>query len=211
MVQFSAKVDRPKLLSLLQSSGHNGIYLTPRAWDGKVLDTWAVVWTTADKAETIRLALSLKQQAGLVRSKNRFGVRVASEHFEAAFRQLKPAQDVPEQEQVAVHHFFKISPLPPGADSGSIVLWGRGLGWKLKVLKALGPQQWLIGAATPALEGVSHLQRCRHPRPASTPAHSCSPCRPSWPPRAWTGPALAISPYRRRTTHGTPLIHGRTI
>ena len=68
MVQFSAKVDRSSLASLLQSSGHNRIYMNSRSWSGAVLDEWAVVWTTVDRSEATRLAMAV---AGLVRSKAR--------------------------------------------------------------------------------------------------------------------------------------------
>ena len=138
MILFSAKVDRSKPSELLQASGHNSVYVTPRDWGGKIMEGWAVVWTTAERSEATRLAMTVKHQAGLIRSKSRFGIRVASEHFEAVFRQIRPAQDV--SEQVAVHHLYKLSPLPPGADAASITAWGRGLSWRIKVLKALGPQ-----------------------------------------------------------------------
>ena len=123
------------LSGMLKASGHNSIYLTPREWDGSLHADWSVVWVSE----------------GLVRSRARFGVRFPHQHFDDAFRILRPAQAIPEK--VSVQHLYKISPLPHGATESAIVEWGRGLQWKLKVLKSLGPEQWLIGSADPPPEG----------------------------------------------------------
>ena len=150
-VQFSAKVSQSDLPGMLKTSGHNAIYLTPRAWDGSLHADWSVVWVSEDRSHVARAALGMEHQAGLVRSRTRFGVRFANAHFDVAFRALRPAQAVPER--VSVQHLYKISPLPHGATESAIVEWGRGLQWKIKVLKSLGPQQWLIGSASPPPDG----------------------------------------------------------
>ena len=79
MVQFSAKVPTESLLP-----GHNQAYLTPRDWSGNLLEGWSVIWLAGDRSEVTRIAVATPQQAGLVRSKGRFGIRVADAVFARA-------------------------------------------------------------------------------------------------------------------------------
>ena len=150
-VQFSAKVERSRLPDLLRASGHNGIYVTPRTWDGKILEGWAVIWMAGEKSEVAKAAMHLQHQAGLVRSRHRFGIRAPDAHYEDMFRKLKPLQAMPDRFQVQL--LFKLSPIPPGADAAAVVSWAKALQWRIKVLKPLGPQQWLVGSEKAPPEG----------------------------------------------------------
>ena len=150
-LQFCAKVEHSRLPDLLQMSGHNGIYVTPRKWDGRILEGWVVIWMASDKSEVAKMAMTLQHQAGLVRSRHRFGIRAPEAHYEEMFRKLKPLQAMPDRFQV--QHLFKLSPIPPGADAAAVVSWAKALQWRIKVLKPLGPQQWLVGSEAVPPEG----------------------------------------------------------
>ena len=65
--------------------------------------------------------------------------------FEPTFRALKPNQDP--QPRITVRFLFKLCPVPAGATEQALHQWSRLQSWPIKVLKALGPREWLIGAA----------------------------------------------------------------
>ena len=110
------------------------------------LSGWRIVWVTATRAETVRQAALLPSQHGLVRSRNKFGVRVPSAHFGEAFKKLRPADNVPIE--IEVKELFKLGPVPIGATSDKIAAWASDLKWPVRVLRSLGPAHWLLGASS---------------------------------------------------------------
>ena len=147
-VQFSAKVETAALPTLLKESGHNRAYLTARSMNGHLLEGWSVIWISSDKADATRQAIATTQQCGLVRSKGRYGIRVADADFSQVYKALKPALPVPDRLQVLL-----LGPVLHGADEVAVTAWARTQHWRIKVLKALGPRQWLVGSQEPAPQG----------------------------------------------------------
>ena len=144
---FRAKVPSSLLPCLLQKSGYNHVYVVPRNVDDRPLSGWRIVWVTATRAETVRQAALLPSQHGLVRSRNKFGVRVPSEHFGAAFKKLRPEDSIPIE--IEVKDLFKLGPVPIGATADKIAAWASDLRWPVRVLRSLGPAHWLLGASGP--------------------------------------------------------------
>ena len=144
---FRAKVPSSLLPSLLQKSGYNHVYVAPRNVDDRPLSGWRIVWLTATRAEAVRQAALLPSQHGLVRSRNKFGVRIPSEHFGEAFTKLRPADNVPVE--IEVTELFKLGPVPIGATSDKIATRASDLKWPVRVLRSLGPAHWLLGASSP--------------------------------------------------------------
>ena len=157
VIMFQARVDQKACDALLAHSGHNGVYIVPRRLDQTLVSGYSVVWLGASRAEAIKASLQVPGQLGLVRSKDRYGLRVPESRHDAVFQQLKPGQAVPAK--VTVSKLFRMGPVPSGADASSIQEWAKGSSWSVKVLKALGPQHWLLGAnedpplAYPAFNG----------------------------------------------------------
>ena len=150
MIHFNACVPLLTLPQLLRSSGHEGVYVTPRNEQGHIREGWSVISVSSSKAEAARLALGATQQAGLVRSKDRYGIRVSSDDYDQVFRKLKPEQEP--RAPLAVQKLFKLCPTPAGTPE-SIRQWTTALNWPVKVLKGLGPNQWLIGSSQDPPEG----------------------------------------------------------
>ena len=91
------------------------------------------------------------KQAGIVRSRTRFGIRVPESAYEELFKALKPGLEP--RPRVKVQLLYRLSPIPAGADEQAIHKWSVLQQWPVKVTKALSPGEWLIGAAGPPLEG----------------------------------------------------------
>ena len=150
-VQFQAHVAKDSLDLLLRLSGHTQAYVIPKDAEGQILPGWAVVWGSASKAEAKRSSLGIRDQAGIVRSKDRYGVRVPEATYDAAYRLLRPNSEP--QPRVQVRFLYKLCPVPAGATEPAIVRWAALQQWQVKVLKALGPRAWLVGSSSPAPEG----------------------------------------------------------
>ena len=144
-VQFQACTEKSTLPALLRVSGHKGAYVVPRDAEGQILAGWSIVWVSGSKPDTIRAAMGVRDQAGIVRAKDRYGIRVPESSFDATFKALKPNQDP--QPRITVRFLFKLCPVPAGATEQALHQWSKLQSWPIKVLKALGPREWLIGAA----------------------------------------------------------------
>ena len=98
----------------------------------------------------------LPEQSGLVRGRNRLGVRVKDTSFPGAFRQLRPHEDVPVKVEVA--GMFKVGPVPPKASAEAVQKWAASWGWGIKVFKMLGPSHWMVGASAPPQQDVREFE-----------------------------------------------------
>ena len=157
LVQFHCRVPRDDLFPLLRLSGHAQVYVTPKTWQQEVLPGFAVVWTPGDKAEVVNLSLKVPEPLGLVRSKNRLGIRVAEANFKDAWATLRPDQEVPPK--VEVTGLYKLSSAPPQLRSANITAWAHQMKWQIRPLRCLGPGQWLLGASGPPPEGLLSLNQ----------------------------------------------------
>ena len=137
-VQFHCRIPRSELLPVLRKSGHNWVYATPKSWRHEVLPGFSVLWTTGGRGEAIAQSLQLKDQLGIVRSRQRYGIRLEEADFQAAWDLLKPGIDVPPK--VAVYSRYKLLSAPPDVRSQDLQAWAAQLKWKFDQFAILGPQ-----------------------------------------------------------------------
>ncbi|CAE6968657.1 unnamed protein product [Symbiodinium sp. CCMP2456] len=198
-VYFQARVLSESLDPLLIASGHNHVYCTPRNIDRTVVQAYAIVWSGASRADAVRASLQTPEQLGLVRAKNRYGLRVPAARFPAIFANLRPGQVVPSK--VAVNQLFRVGPLPQAVSTDAIIDWASRAGWQVRVMKSLGARHWLLGASTappevyPAFNGQTLLISPVGPRQASPPivqSGNLGPRAPPGPPSA--GPSAKATP-----------------
>ena len=116
-----------------------------------------MVWLLGDKGEAEKQAALVAEQHGIVRSKAKFGVRVAAATFEKVFRQLRPGAAVPPPVQVKLT--LKAGPFPAGTSAEDVSEWASKLHWPIKVLKALGPRFWLLGAEVEPPAFTTHFNQ----------------------------------------------------
>ena len=140
--QFHAKVPHATLPALLKLSGHNKVYVVPKSWAHKPLDSWAIIWVGKSRADTERQAILVQEQHGLVKGRSRFGIRVPSTAFERVFRQSRPDDQPPSQ--VPINCLDKLGPVPSSAAADTITQFLTKLGWQ-----TLGPEFWLVGVEGP--------------------------------------------------------------
>ena len=151
-LQFHARVCRSQLDHLLQKSGHNRIFVTPKNWTGELLSGFSVIWVPSGREELAAAAMGVKEQCGLVRSRNRLGVRVPDSAYEQAFKQLRPGATAPAR--LKITETFRLSGVPPGLRAEDVEAWSKAVSWPVRPLRPLGPRQWIVGASSDPPEGI---------------------------------------------------------
>ena len=151
-MQFHARVCENQLAGLLQKSGFNRIYVTPKSWTGEILPGYAVIWLQATREEISAIAMTLQEQAGLIRSRARLGVRVSEQAYVKAFQHLRPGETPPAR--MPIRNTYKLSGLLPGLRGEDLTTWGNAISWPLRPLRPVGPRQWIVGAAAEVPAGL---------------------------------------------------------
>lgn len=150
-----------------------GVYFDPRK-DKSPDDTYRVIWMNSHfLAEALRSCKTCPKALGLVRLKQKYGVRVYADDVEVAFKQLKP-----EATFIAarVQRTFQLFPLPHGLQRAELIRRLNDLGLLAKPLQPGRGQQdgisWEVGSSdppqptsSPVLAGkFSSLRQPNHPQ-----------------------------------------------
>ena len=140
----------PKFLTkvLLQLS-IPGLYFEPRTDEKGHDDLYRVIWLSSRTLEEAQHACRTCLQAlGLVRLRRKYGIRVLTEHEEAAFKHLKP--DAPFI-ATQVRRIFQLFPLPHGLQKTGVVKLLESMKWVAKPLQpgksSSAAMSWQVGAA----------------------------------------------------------------
>ena len=148
-MQFHILADAEQELTLLRTSGSNGIYISPKQ-DNKPKKGFRVIWLGPDKQNAQIQSARLDAQCGLVRSRSSFGVRVSANVFDEAYGKIFPDKVPPEL--VQINKVYRIRALPRGKTAQTIKSWAAGLNWHVRVINLLGPTGCILGAESPPPE-----------------------------------------------------------
>eukprot|EP00438_Fugacium_kawagutii_P035325 Skav206915 [mRNA] locus=scaffold808:455075:459826:+ [translate_table: standard] len=143
-IQFHALVPAACYATLIKRSGWNGIFATPKTADGKLVDTFRIIWTSMTVQELQTKIAVLAGCQGLVRGKRSHGIRVDLASFNEIWEIIKPGQVAPDLTPMA--KTYRLEPLPYGVNKEALEAWASKHGWKIRAIRTLGGQQWLVGA-----------------------------------------------------------------
>ena len=148
-IQMHCTIRDSKIGQVLSSSGHNSLWATPKSENWQINPKWKLIWLEPGQSKQQAIVASAKVQgaSGLVRSHNRYAIRIAACNFSNAWKQLYPNIDEPMQ--INATRTFKLENLPFGTTAKMIAMWAEHQGWKIRPYRALGPKGWLIGADAP--------------------------------------------------------------
>ena len=212
-VQVHCTVVDAKKDMLLQASGLNSLFFTPKTRAGRIDSTFKIIWIEGDMAQATGLATQIPHCLGLVKGRSSFGLRFEESKFVEAWNKIYPGQSPPPR--TAGNLVFKIEGLPFGCTSDMLTKWGDKIGWKFVAFKALGPSSWLVKSDQQFPAGLLHFNTTpvlvRHlpprevdktpllvgPRPKQTTQRDTM-TYPSDPWANYTGPRL------QPTVHSTP-------
>ena len=120
-VQIHGSIMPDQLLNVLQASGFNRIFCTPKGSNGRQDPQFRIVWTEGDIPRLTSLSKQTKGCLGLVKGRDGMGLRFKHEDFAAAWKIISPTKEIPPDLQGAV--MIKIQPLPFGTSNS----WCSGL------------------------------------------------------------------------------------
>ena len=127
---FSAcfRVERPNIQQDLSASGQKGHYLEPRTQDGRAPDPeYRVIWLNkSDKQAATIASQSTSEWNCVVRSGNRFGLRVKASDAERVHTQHKPTIPYLDGEKLLMFH---AGPFPHGSNRAALCKLFQQWGW----------------------------------------------------------------------------------
>eukprot|EP00435_Cladocopium_sp_Y103_P052332 s1110_g16.t1 len=143
------RIPESQLRPLLQSK-MQGIYIDPRQDKGPD-ERFRVIWLSSHGlAEAQHACKTCLKALGLVRLRSKYGLRVAAEDEEMAFKQLKPDATFI---ATRVQRTFQLFPLPHGLQRAGLIRILKDLGWTAKPLQPGKGQQdgisWQVGSSDP--------------------------------------------------------------
>ena len=147
--QVHVRVYSSVVATILAQSGSQGVFVNPKTNDGTVIDpSYAIVWLRdQDRGQALESAKKIPEQAGLVLSskgKRGYGVRVPSSVYEDAQGTLTPS--LPKKPHIPATCYVKLSPLPHGVTQDDIRLWLEKQGLKMRRIRCLAANTWLLAA-----------------------------------------------------------------
>ena len=151
-IQIHATFKSSEFLAVLQASGFNHLFLTPKTHEGRVDTAWRIIWVQGNRAHLTSLAAQHAKCAGLVKSKGQFGLRFHVDDFTESWKIIYPMQKEPSS--ILTKFLYRIEPLPFGTTGETVTQWTGSFGWQTKPVKALGPRGWLVGTADHAPPGL---------------------------------------------------------
>eukprot|EP00438_Fugacium_kawagutii_P028666 Skav214044 [mRNA] locus=scaffold2017:251199:256145:+ [translate_table: standard] len=154
----SFRLEGKEVASLLQQSGRNAMYVEPRSDTGKQPDErYRVIWLNRmDKPSALLAMQSTQREVSLVRSGQRYGLRVLGSHAAEVHQQHKPNTPFLNTNQVAM---FQVGPFPYGATKQTILKTFQMWSWQARPVQPYGRSansqglMWLVHAMEkPAFE-----------------------------------------------------------
>ena len=136
------------LQSLLQIQAP-GIYFEPRDGQTKAHDdSYRVIWLPSkSRDQALHVAKTCMQSLGLVRMRMKYGIRVAADDEEAAFKAIKPDSTFVATQ---VQRVFQLFPLPHGLQRAGVSKLLEGLEWTVKPLQPgkgnASAMSWTVGS-----------------------------------------------------------------
>lgn len=141
-MQVHVTVAEAHLHKLLTRSGFNKIFCTPKLVNGRLDPQFKVIWLTGEVTKATTLAATTSHCMGLVKGRDNYGLRFASQHFPQAWQTIHPGQ--PEPTKSTGDKVFKVEGLPFGSTPTMLRQWLQHIKWAAEPIKALGPQAWLL-------------------------------------------------------------------
>eukprot|EP00435_Cladocopium_sp_Y103_P021614 s4003_g5.t1 len=149
----NVRLAKEDITEILAQSGVAGCYFEPRTQDGRhPVASSQVIWLPKKSyAEAVICQQATKVPCQLVRSGNRYGIRVANEHAEQTHMTHRP--EVVYLNGNAIMK-FRVGPIPFGSSKQSIANLFRKWGWQARPLTPAGATrdksglQWIVQSTT---------------------------------------------------------------
>eukprot|EP00438_Fugacium_kawagutii_P002016 Skav204963 [mRNA] locus=scaffold3912:113355:118505:- [translate_table: standard] len=140
--QFHCRIFADQAEEILKTSGRNHIYLTPKSENHLSHPGWSMLWFP-DRMSVDIAASKATEHSGVVRVKGKYALRVRATILSQIAKEVKCSVDTTDQLQI--QHLYKLQPVPIGIKQEQLVDWALSFGWKIRVVKKLGKDAYLLG------------------------------------------------------------------
>ena len=125
------RMEKGDVAEALKGSGTAGCYVEPRSSDGRTPATeYRVIWLNkSDKQSAMIASQSTVQWTCIVRSGNRFGLRVAAHDAQKVHEQHKPLTPFLTSDQVTTYH---VGPIPHGSNRTALTKLFQSWSWQAR-------------------------------------------------------------------------------
>eukprot|EP00438_Fugacium_kawagutii_P015123 Skav226484 [mRNA] locus=scaffold744:14189:19270:+ [translate_table: standard] len=144
--QFHCRVFADQIESILKTSGKNNVYLTPKSDNHLSHPGWSMLWFE-DRVAVDIAANKATEHSGIARVKGKYALRVRAEIVTQVAKEIK-CSDLA-KDQLQIRQLYKIQPVPIGIKQEQLVEWARDLHWKIRIIKKLGKDAYLLGTDAP--------------------------------------------------------------
>ena len=151
-VQLHGSTRPEHLITILQASGFNKIFCTPKNESGRQDLRFRIVWIEGDLPRLTTLSKQTSGCIGLVKGRTGMGLRFRQEDFSEAWKIICPSKEVPPDLQGAT--WFKVQPLPYGASRDMLLQWAKAYRWTIHPIRQIGATAWLIASGEAVPEGI---------------------------------------------------------
>ena len=153
-VQVHMTVEDTSLEKLLARSGFNRLFLTPKTQVGRLNPTYKVIWIPGDVPKMTSLTTKCQACLGLVRGRQGkgYGLRFHTDQYDTAWAVLLPGTSPPQNNPG--DKVYKLQNLPFGCTKLMLQNWIEAMKWDACPIRALGPQTWIVRAASDIPPGI---------------------------------------------------------
>ena len=151
-VQLHGSVAPDHIPRILQASGFNRIFCTPKGPDGRQDQRFRVIWSEGDIPRLTSLSKQTSGCLGLVKGREGMGLRFRQEDFLAAWRVICPSKEAPPDLNGAA--LVKVQPLPFGTSREQLTQWALTYKWAIRPLRQVGARAWLIATTEDIPSGI---------------------------------------------------------
>ena len=125
------RMERGDVADALKGSGTAGCYVEPRSSDGRTpAPEYRVIWLNkSDKQSAMIASQSTVQWTCIVRSGNRFGLRVTAQDAQKVHEQHKPLTPFLTSDQVTTFH---VGPIPHGSNRTALTKLFQSWSWQAR-------------------------------------------------------------------------------
>ena len=208
-IQLHGSVAPENIPRVLQASGLNRIFCTPKGSDVRQDQSYRVIWTEGDIPRLTSLSKQTAGCLGLVKGREGLGLRFKQEDFLAAWRIICTSKEAPPDLSGAT--LVKVQPLPFGTSKEQ---WALTYKWAIRPIRQVGARAWLIATTEDIPSGILLFNAApvlARPLPPKTEERK-SPVIAGDAMLSWSGqttnssPAQSVDPWAQYlASHGRPV------
>eukprot|EP00438_Fugacium_kawagutii_P001525 Skav207803 [mRNA] locus=scaffold381:49411:61915:+ [translate_table: standard] len=154
-LQAHISIKKEEFMTFLSATGFNRLWAAPKNSDGRLDDSFRVLWVPhiqKDLQRATALGAQLKGMCGLILGRNTWGFRLLATSFAEGWKHVFPDNDLPEE--IHTKYMFRLEPVPHGTNQMMLREWATLMSWKIRPIRPLTSRSWLVGSPDHPPKGI---------------------------------------------------------